>query len=31
MCWFTAAVACIVTVAIVNRINWGNLRGKRDL
>lgn len=31
MCWFTAAVACIVTVALVNRINWGNLRGKRDL
>ena len=31
MCWFTAAVACIITVAIVNRINWGNLRGKRDL
>ena len=31
MCWVTAAVACIVTVAIVNRINWGNLRGKRDI
>ena len=31
MCWITAAVACIVTVAIVNRINWGNLRGTRDL
>ena len=31
MCWVTAAVACIVTVAIVNRINWGNIRGKRDL
>jgi hypothetical protein len=31
MCWLTAAVACIITVAIVNRINWGNLRGKRDL
>ena len=31
MCWFTAAVACIITVAIVNRINWGDLRGKRDL
>ena len=28
MCWFTAAVACIVTVAIVNRINWSNLRGR---
>lgn len=31
MCWLTAAVACIVTVAIVNRVNWSNLRGKRDL
>ncbi|MBO5510688.1 MAG: hypothetical protein J6B24_03050 [Clostridia bacterium] len=31
MRWVTAAVACIVTVSIVNRINWGNLRGKRDL
>lgn len=31
MCWFTAAVACVITVAIVNAINWGNLRGKRDL
>lgn len=31
MCWFTAAAACILTVVIVNRINWGNLRGKRDL
>ncbi len=28
MCWVTAAVACIVTVSIVNRINWSNLRGK---
>ena len=28
MCWFTAAVACIVTVSIVNRINWSNLRGR---
>ena len=28
MCWFTAAVACIMTVSIVNRINWSNLRGK---
>lgn len=28
MCWVTAAVACIVTVSIVNRINWGNMRGK---
>ena len=31
MCWVTAAVACIVTVSIVNRVNWSNLRGKRDL
>lgn len=31
MCWLTAAVACILTVVIVNHINWGNLRGKRDL
>ncbi len=31
MCWFTAAVACIITVAVVSAINWGNLRGKRDL
>ena len=31
MCWLTAAVACIITVALVNAINWGNLRGKRDL
>lgn len=30
MCWLTAAVVCIVTVAIVNRINWSNLRGKRS-
>ena len=28
MRWFTAAVACIATVSIVNRINWSNLRGK---
>ena len=28
MCWLTAIVACSVTVSIVNRINWGNLRGK---
>ena len=28
MCWFTAAVACIITVSIVNLINWSNLRGK---
>ena len=31
MRWLTAAVVCIVTVSIVNRINWSNLRGKRDL
>ncbi len=31
MCWVTAAVACAVTVAIVNRIDWSHLRGKRDL
>lgn len=31
MCWITAAVACIITVAIVSAINWGNLRSKRDL
>lgn len=29
MCWLTAAVVCIVTVAVVNRIDWSNLRGKR--
>ena len=28
MRWFTAAVACIVTVSIVNRINWSDLRDK---
>ena len=28
MCWFTAAVVCIITVSIVNLINWSNLRGK---
>jgi hypothetical protein len=28
MCWLTAAVACIITVAIVNRINWNELRGR---
>ncbi len=28
MQWFTAAVACIMTVAIVNRINWSNMRGR---
>ncbi len=30
MCWLTAAVICIITVAIVNRINWANLRGKNS-
>lgn len=30
MCWITAAAACVVTVAIVNRIDWKNLRGKND-
>lgn len=28
MQWITAAAACIVTVAIVNRINWSNMRGR---
>ena len=28
MRWFTAIVACIVTVSIVNRINWSTVRGK---
>jgi hypothetical protein len=28
--WITAAAACILTVSIVNRINWSNLRGKSD-
>ncbi|MBE6652283.1 MAG: hypothetical protein E7610_02570 [Ruminococcaceae bacterium] len=30
MCWITAAVVCIITVSIVNRINWSNLRGRPD-
>ncbi len=30
MCWVTAAAACIVTVSVVNRINWSNLRGRPD-
>ncbi len=30
MCWVTAAAACIVTVSIVNRINWSNMRGRPD-
>ena len=30
MCRVIAAVACIATVAIVNRINRGILSGKRD-
>ena len=28
MCWITAAVACIITVSIVNRINWSKLQAK---
>ncbi len=28
MCWVTAAAACVLTVAIVNRIDWSALRGK---
>lgn len=28
MRWITAAAACILTLAIVNRINWNNLRGR---
>ena len=28
MCWITAAVACIVTVSVVNRIDWGSLQGR---
>lgn len=28
MRWVTAAVACVITVSIVNRINWGDFRGK---
>lgn len=27
MRWVTALAACILTVAIVNRINWNSLRG----
>ncbi len=30
MRWITAAAACILTVSIVNRINWSNLRGSSD-
>ena len=30
MCWVTAAVACLMTVSIVSRINWGSLRGNPD-
>lgn len=29
MCWVTAAAVCALTVAIVNRIDWTKLRGKR--
>ena len=28
MCWVTGAVACIVTIAFVNSVNWSNLRGR---
>jgi E3 ubiquitin-protein ligase DOA10 len=28
MCWLTAVVACIVTIAFVNSVNWSNLRGR---
>ena len=28
MCWITAAVACIVTVSVVNVIDWSKLRGR---
>jgi hypothetical protein len=28
MCWITAAAACIITVSIVNRINWSKLQAK---
>lgn len=30
MRWITAAVACIVTVSIVNRINWRNVGGRSE-
>ena len=29
MTWFTAFVAIIMVIAIVNRIDWSNLRGKK--
>ena len=29
MTWFTALVAIIIVIAIVNRIDWSNLRGKK--
>lgn len=28
MCWITAAAVCILTVSIVNHINWSELRGR---
>ena len=28
MCWVTGAVACIVTIAFVNSVNWSNFRGR---
>ena len=30
MCWITAAAVCALTVAIVNRIDWTKMRGKRS-
>lgn len=29
MTWLTALVAIIIVIAIVNRIDWSNLRGKK--
>jgi uncharacterized membrane protein len=30
MTWVTAALTLLITIAIVNRIDWGSLRGKRE-
>ena len=30
LCWITAAAVCIITISIVNRINWSNLWGKEQ-
>ena len=30
MRWITATVACIVTVSIVNHIDWGSVGGRSD-